>query len=140
MTKSKLLLLTIALLFSTPAWADADNVAGNSFYCEPPDSNGRAFVAIEFKNNYSILYWEDGTRKTQGYNVGPLSVSWYHPTEPNFEFSLDRKSLVLTMYEKPDYRSVIDWQCKFMDINLAKNHLAEEQDKRDKKLREGNKF
>ena len=136
----KPLLLTIALLFSTPAWADADNVDGNSFYCEPPDSNGRAFVAVEFQNNYAIQYWEDGTEKTQLYSAGPLSVSWHHPIEPNFEYNLDRKSLVLTLYEKPDYRSVIEWQCKFMDINLAKNKLAEEREKRDKRLREGNKF
>ena len=136
----KPLLLTIALLFSTTAWADEDNVAGNSFYCEPPDSNGQAFVAIEFKNNYSIHYWEDGTRKTQGYNVGPLSVSWSPVTEPNWKYTLNRKNLVLNLFTLPDYRKVIDWQCKFMDINFAKNKLAEERDKRDKRLREGNKF
>ena len=135
----KPLLLIIALLFSMPAWADADNVDGNSFFCVP-NNKWRASVAVEFKNGNAIDYWEDGTSTNKKYVAHATSIGWNYGDSGDYIFELSRKNLVLNLVQNFGDMPTISWQCKFMDINLAKYKLAEERDKRDKRLREGNKF
>ena len=131
------ILTIIALLFATPAWAG--EVDGNSFFCEPPNPNGRAYTALEFDNGYAITYWENQSEETQKYSASQLAVSWYIG-DFSMRLSLDRKSLVLNLVNAETFETLVSWNCSFENIQAAKKRLADEHTKRDRRLREGNQF
>ena len=71
----KPLLLTIALLLSTPAWADEDNVDGNSFFCSPLQEHENHY-ALVFQEGEAILYDPAEWIKDK-YFTSARWVSWY---------------------------------------------------------------
>ena len=131
------LAIIFSLLFVTPAWAG--EVDGNSFFCEPPDPNGRAYVAIEFDNGYATTYWEGQKEETQTYLAGPLAVSWYIG-DFSMMLKLDRKSLILNLVNAETLANLVSWNCSFKNLEEAKKRLDDEAKKRDRRLRQGNQF
>lgn len=111
----KPLFLTIALLFSSPAWAG--EVDGNSFFCKP--------VGITFFIEHYAISFEDGKvrqyngskeRRPKKYKVSPFHVNWF-----NFSYYLkiDRKNLVLRVKDMST-QDFEDFQCEFMEFSKAK--------------------
>ena len=130
--KTKFFFITIALLFSTPAWAS--EVDGNSFLCLP-DKNAKKLYAIEFKNG-QVRYNSGGADVQNYYYAGDTSVNW--AVFP-FRFEMNRKNLKLKM--RDDRFPVIRyWQCKFEEFSEAILTVRIIADLRKREAQKGNKF
>ena len=129
------ILTIIALLFATPAWAE--EVDGNSFYCEPMDIGTVTHEAFKFEGGKVFKYNESGQEFSYDYFAAHSNVTW--EISDVLYYDIDRKTLQLKL-RSTRWDSSAGWQCKFMEIDKARQLVKFQGELRELKKRRGNQF
>ncbi len=130
----KPLLITIALLFSTPAWAEG--VEGKSFFCMPLKKYNQPYAIYFAKERVKLFSFNIGRKRTYladgwfEYSVGDAHVYFA-------KYYISRKNLSLYL---DDHSETQIHQCEFMEFSRAKEQVVESFEKARSKAKKGNQF
>ena len=132
------ILTIIALLFATPAWAD--EVDGNSFFCEPSSEspNDGGYSAVIFEDGLVSIYreWGGVGEDTVDYFSDNRVVAW--SVLGIMKYEINRKTLLLKLNIGDE--AISFWNCRFETKEKAIYALTEAGQERVRREREGNQF
>ena len=130
----KPLLLTIALLFSTPALAES--VEGKSFFCMPLKKYNQPYAIYFDKERVMLFSFYIGRERISLFdNWFEYRVGYSHVYFAKYKIS--RKNLSLHL-DDPSETQI--HQCEFMEFSRAKEQVVESFEKARSKAQKGNQF